>query len=177
MMQANRRTILKAAAAAPIAAVVGAPAGADPAAVQVVAQAPAAYPWQWWLSYDGERYSEPCNTFAEAMKIAKAEGYNFVTECQQGDYDLNCDGSDILELLYGRNEELMGEDGEFIHCTPEQELDLGKMVSATIQEWCRKHSISTTAWVFTGMRGETRIEHPKPASLTAPSPTASERDR
>jgi hypothetical protein len=153
----ERRQFLKATAAAVAIPVAGLPATAPLAAAEAAALPTLPpYPFQWWVSYDGEVYSEQCDTREEALRIAKECGHRFIAECQRQDYDLEIEGDAILEILYGQNEEAIG-DSEFIECTREQERDLGKMVSDAVEAWARKHKIDTMAWSFGVVRNKTDL--------------------
>ena len=70
------------------------------------------HPWSWWVSHDGETFYEHFETAAEAIDYAAKCEYSLVAECQQQDFNLSVDGDQIIELLYGQNEEMVG-DGEF----------------------------------------------------------------
>ena len=169
-MSTSRRAFLQTAAAVPAAGVAAGLVGSVPvveAAIPVAAPAlPAfAYPFQWWVSSDGgEVYHTDCNTREEAMQVAKEYGGGLIAECQQQDFDLGLSGDTIIEALYGQNEEMMGEDSEFIECTHEQEKELGEMVTAAIVAWANKNNIKTTAWIFGVVRNKEEIIVAEPIS-------------
>jgi hypothetical protein len=84
-------------------------------------------------------------------------GEGLIAECQRQDYDLSVDGGSIIEMLYGQNEDRIG-DSEFLEdVTDAQADDLGKMVSEAISSWARKHKIDTTAWAFGKVRNQLRF--------------------
>jgi hypothetical protein len=157
----NRRAFLAATAAAPIAAV----AGTLPVAAATTIEPPVArllpspykeHPWRWFVSQDKEIYHEDFDTLAEALECARTCDYSFVAEAQQQNYALDVDGDEILELLYGHNEEHVGE-GEFLTPNRDQTSDLGKMVTAAIEAWAVKHQIDVTAWSFAETRNHTEV--------------------
>jgi hypothetical protein len=125
------------------AAIVGLNTKPTLAAESVIAEATAPlpkFPFKWWHSYDGEIYQEQFDTKEQALAYLKECGGGMIAECQQGNYDIDVGGWDIIELLNGQNEDKIGE-GEFIDCTDEQARDLGKMVSQAIEDWVKKHKI------------------------------------
>lgn len=162
-METSRRTMLKAAVVIPAAALT---AGAGTAAAAAADAAPTVltpykdYPWRWWAGY-GDIFYECFETKEEAIEYAKGSEYPLVAECQAQDFSLKVDGDEILEMLYGRNEDAMNEDGEFLTVTPEQEKDLGRAVTAAIEAWAVRNKIDIRAWMFGGIRNEVRIEPPK----------------
>lgn len=116
---------------------------------------PAKYQWQWRVSTDrGESFGQPFATREDAAAYARGYGGGLIAETLQGDFDLSIDGSDILLQLGEGNAERCNEDGDFLDSTPEQDLDLGVMLTATISEWARKHAIDTRAYVFAAVRNE-----------------------
>lgn len=153
-MGTSRRAFLKTAAAVPIAAAATSfpdlPIGAAPIPSAPI---PVEHPFEWYFSYDGETYNEGFRTKDAALDFLKREGEGLIAECQRQDFDLDIEGSEILEVLYGHNEEAVGE-GEFIDCTSEQERDLGDMVTETIYTWARKHKIDLAAWTFGVVRNQ-----------------------
>ena len=121
-------------------------------------------PWQWWVSFDGETYHDHFDSMEPAIKYATDCGYPIVAEALQGDYHLEVTGDEILELLYGQNEDMVGE-GEFLEPTAEQIKALGDAVSEAIELWARKYNIDTTAWAFEGVRNRMKV-----CKDAAPSP-------
>src|SRR6185369_11385951 len=123
-MSTTRRRFLQSAAVAPaVAAATAIPTVAAEPIAAVVAQP---HEYMWYFSGDGgERYGEIFNTRDQALEFLKHEGYGLIAECQKQDYRLDIDGGDVIDMLYGQNEDYMDEDGEFIDCTPEQTRDLG----------------------------------------------------
>lgn len=162
-MTITRRKLLAAAAAGTAAASVAAIPAATLAAPAVVR------PFVWYHSYDGEIYSESFKTMEAAMRFLKAEGDGMIAECQQQDFHIDVDGSSIIELLYGQNEELIG-DGEFFECTAEQERELGDMVSAAVEQWVAKNKIDITAWTFGEVRNKITMEEVRPPKPTQTAP-------
>lgn len=158
-MKPSRRAFIAAAAAAPIATSVPVAVAetAPPIEPPIPVQTPYVdYPWRWMVSNDDYSYTEEFDTLAKALEHAHAVGAEFVAECQMQDFYLAVSGSDVLEMLQGQNEDLIGE-GEFIDATREQEADLGKMVTEAIETWAIKHKISLTAWTFAGVRNKQRL--------------------
>lgn len=144
----TRRAFLKAAPAAVAGAMV-APALALPAAAETAASAApaavvAANPWRWWVGSE-EYLMTAFDNREDAIAHAKAEGYPSVVDARYDDYDLCVDGGDLLEMLYGQNEEKIGE-GDWIATTREQERDLARRVNAAIAEWVAANKIDTRAY-------------------------------
>jgi hypothetical protein len=150
----TRRAFLKTVAVAPVAVAV---VSGDLGPVAAASSGPPAYPWQWWVSLDGESYFDWFPTREAAIRFIWDYGGGVVAECKQGDFDLGISGDSILEVLNGQNADVMGEDGEFLDCTVDQEKELGQMVSAVIEAWVRKHNISTVAYQFDGIRNKVRV--------------------
>lgn len=103
------------------------------------------YYWQCETHFNG-----PYPSREDAIEAGKkdCEDYSFnVQQADTQDYCLSMAGCDVIEELYGQNEDLIGE-GDFIEPTPEQERDLGKMVTAAIYAWVEKHNIDTKAWAL-----------------------------
>lgn len=120
---------------------------------------PKEYPWKWWVSSDeGEVYHTQCESYSEALKVAQDHGGGLIAECRRQDFDTRVRGDDMLELIDGQNEDLMGEDGTGIECTAEQTMELGRMVSATIEAWAQKNKIDLAAFQFGGVRNKTVIK-------------------
>lgn len=116
------------------------------------------YPYKWYASLDGgDVYNEGFSSRAEAVKYAYENGGAIIAECKRQPWHIQVDGDSVLELLHGQNEDLCNEDGETIECTSEQVTDLGKMVSAAIEEWATKHKIDMEAWVFGDVRNKELI--------------------
>jgi TAT (twin-arginine translocation) pathway signal sequence len=160
-MNTSRRAFIKTAAAVPAALAIGAPPLPDAAVAAPVTAAKVVspytdYPWQWWCSHDDDTYYEAFPTMEEAIEYAKKNEFSIVAECCQQDFYLSVEGCDIIELLDGHNEEIIGE-GEGIQCTTEQEKDLGAMVTAAIEAWVLKHNIDITGWTFGGVRNKIKI--------------------
>lgn len=159
-MKSTRRAVLLGGGAAAVAAV-AAPyvLGAEAAVAVEIAPAAvaAAYPWEWWFSYDGYNYCENFKSKESALKYLKYTGEGMIGECQQQDFDLTIDACEILERLQESNEDTIGE-GDFLDYTREQENDLGEMLTRTLEAWVRKHKIKTTAWTFGGVRNEIKAE-------------------
>jgi hypothetical protein len=160
-MKPSRRAFIASAAAFPIAAAV--PAGSSLSAVPNGLAAPPTpsphteYPWRWMVSHDDYSFGEDFDTLEKALEYARIEGAEVVAECQLQDFSLELDGDDVLEVLLGRNAELIRE-GEFIDPTKEQQDDLGKMVTTAIEAWAVKHRISLTAGALGGMRNRQRVD-------------------
>jgi hypothetical protein len=157
-MKPSRRAFIAVGVAAPIAAAIPA---VDVVTLPIEPPTPVQtpyteYPWRWMVSSDDYSYSEEFETFAKAIEHAKAVGAEIVAECQMQDFYLGVTGDDVLEMLQGQNEDLIGE-GEFIEATKEQADDLGKMVTEAIEHWAVKHRISLTAWTFAGVRNKQRL--------------------
>jgi hypothetical protein len=160
-MKSTRRVILLGGGAAAAVAVV-APYGLGAEAAVTVEVAPlapaaAAYPWEWWFSYDGYSYGEQFGSKEAALKYLEETGEGMIAECQQQDFDLTIDACEILEKLRDSNEDTVGE-GDFLEYTLEQENDLGEMLTRTMEEWVRKYKIKTTAWTFGGVRNEIKAD-------------------
>jgi hypothetical protein len=153
-MKATRRTFLATAAAFPV---VGISSSGSVALIEALPTPLPAYPFKWWFSYDGVWYSDECDTKEEALARLADYGEGLIAECQRKDYDLDLSGDEIIEMLYGQNEEAIGE-GEFLETTSEQVRDLGKMVSTAIEQWVRKHKIDTSAWSFGAVRNKIKFE-------------------
>lgn len=117
----------------------------------------AAYPWEWWFSYDGYSYYESFKSKEGALEYLKDTGEGMIAECQRQDFDLTIDACEILERLQESNEDTIG-DGDFLDYTREQENDLGEMLTRTMKEWVRKHKIKTTAWTFGDVRNEIKAD-------------------
>lgn len=173
---ANRRELLLGAAAAIPAATtlmgVSGVADGEIAAAATPALMPyTEHPFKWWVGIDGEIFTDDFDTREEAIEFARKNEYGHVAECCQQDFSLDIGGDEILEVLYGHNEEIMGEDSEFIACTPEQERDLGNMVTAAIEAWAVKHKIDITAWAFGEMRNRVDLSElaPPPTHREGPS--------
>lgn len=156
----SRRSFLKTAAVAPLAAAFPVQAMSVALPVEVTTPAPMTYPWRWWYSYgaDGsydQIFSEEFDTKESALRyLAGMGGEGLIAECQRQDFDLRLDGEAVFEMLMGQNEDLIGE-GEFLdNSTREQVRDLGVIVSAAIDAWVQKHNIDTSAWTFGGVRNE-----------------------
>lgn len=64
------------------------------------------------------------------------------------DYSTRLHFHQIIESLECNNEDLMGEDGDFIVDSRVKERDLEDMVEAAIKEWATKHNISLRAWAL-----------------------------
>lgn len=119
------------------------------------------YSFSWYLSTDGgEVYHDKFSSKEDAVKAAIEHGGGLVAECKRQDWDLHVSGESMLETLYGQNEELMGEDGDFIDPTPEQLKELGDMVSDTVKLWACKNNIDTGAWRFGEVRNKEVIKEP-----------------
>jgi hypothetical protein len=144
----TRRKFLQTAATVP--AVVAAPIFGQVAAMPSTIP-PDPHPFGWYFSYNGEIYDEEFSSKDDALKFLKAAGEGMISECQRQNYSLDVDGNDILEMLYGQNDDLIGE-GEFIDCTTEQLHELGDVVTAAIDQWAAKHKIDITAWSFGHIR-------------------------
>lgn len=155
-MNATRRAFLKTAIAVPAAAAVASvPALAATVPMTAAAAPVAEYPFRWWLSTcGGELFSEQFDSKEQALAMLDEYGYGMIAECQQQDFYLAVHGDDIIEMLYGQNEDMMGEDGDFLDVKPEQVTDLGVMVTDAIRAWVGKHNIATTAWTFGQIRNQ-----------------------
>lgn len=114
------------------------------------------YPYKWFITNDEEVWHNECDSREEALKYAREKGWKIIGEARHQDFDLQLPGAAVLEVLEGQNEEFTNEDGDFIYASPEQEKDLGDMVSAAIAAWVEKHKIGVKAWVFGDIRN---IEH------------------
>lgn len=161
-MTIDRRTLLTLAAAQFAIPITASPLVGTMVSEVPLSEAAALYPYRWWVSLDGgEVFQEPYNTEAEAIKAAKEHGGALVAECRQQGYDLCVDGDVIIELLYGQNEEQMGEDAEFITASDEALHELGDVVTKAIKEWAIKHKIDTTAFMFGDVRNKKFIADPE----------------
>lgn len=157
--QHSRRAFMKGAAALPAAGAIGALGMREVVQAAEVATPVSPYtnyPWQWFVSSDGDEYHDVFNTMQEAVEYAKQCQYSIVAECQQQDFDLSISGNTIIEWLDDNNYDTRG-DCEGIECTNEQAKDLENMVTAAIEAWVVKHKISITAWTFAGVRNKTNI--------------------
>lgn len=114
-----------------------------------------AYPYKWRVSLDGgEVYNEEYETREEAAKAALEQGGGIVAECKQQEYNFEVAGYEVVDLLANQNEELAGEDGFDLNLTPEQERELGEVVTQAIQEWAYRHKLDVTAWQFADVRSQ-----------------------
>lgn len=164
MSKVSRRAFLGAAAAAAGTAAVPTAAAAEQIAslagvapLQPIAAAPA-YPFRWWVSFDGgEVFSDDFATREEAVAYAEGSGGGMNAECQQGDFDLDLRADDIYEALRENNEEAIGE-GDFIDWPLEQGQELEREVNAVIAAWAERHKINRTAWLFAATRNHEEIE-------------------
>lgn len=162
-MKTSRRSLLKGAAVIPAAAAVATSglgtAATEAAALPVPPTPYTEYPWRWFVSHDKEVYHDDFDTLEDALRYAQSSEYAYVAECRQQDFDLSLDGWQAIDYLNDQNGDRIGE-GEGIECTPEQERDLDKMLTAAVEAWVVKHKIKITAWSFAETRNLTEVPEP-----------------
>ena len=112
----------------------------------------------WYYYFDEELFEGPYPSREAAIEagLEYAGGPFHVQMADKQDYCLAMTGGEVLEALYGFNEDLTGDEYEFIEPTKEQESDLGIMVTAAIHAWIDKHNIETTAWAL-DVQGEPEL--------------------
>lgn len=120
---------------------------------------------KWYYTPDREEslWYEAGDTREDAIKQGMNDypDYGFwIALCTKQDFAMNMTGQDVLEELQGHNEDIDGEDNEFIwdSTTKEQQNDLGEMVTAAIHAWVEKHKIDIGAHVFGAIEHEEFIK-------------------
>lgn len=116
---------------------------------------------KWYYSVDPEDngWYPGGDSREEAINKAKEDypDYGFhVARCISQDFNLALDGYDILNELQGHNEDIDGEDNDFLwdSVTDEQKKDLGDMVTAAIYAWVDKHKINIEAHCFASIEDQ-----------------------
>ena len=159
----TRRTVLRAAAAVPIAAAAVRIEPVTPAAA-ALESAPAAlrveHPWLWWVGHGDDVFSGHFATRDEAYDYAARSEYSEIAECKQQDFSLEVDADDVLDRIADAQYDLIGE-GEFISSTPEQRSDLSERLTRVMYEWAADNKIVLTAWTFCAVRNKEYVDPPE----------------
>lgn len=109
--------------------------------------------WYYTPDRDGSPWYEAGNTREDAIRQGMNDypDYGFwIALCTKQNFLMSLMGHQVLEQLHGQNEDIDGEDNEFLwdSITNEQQDDLGAMVTAAIYAWVEKHKIDITARIF-----------------------------
>lgn len=108
---------------------------------------------QYCYSFNGEDYSASFNTIDEALEEARECNEDGCTSVYIGTVSKPSLGwlSNEEHILESMREQLYDDCGEYaidaLDISVEQEIDLGKMIDETVEEWIRKHNIKPSCFV------------------------------
>lgn len=134
--------------------------------------------FMWYFGSEDEgRYQGECSTKDQAIAEGRAwygaDPFTII-EAASDTYDFEITGSDLCELLDGKNEHRSDPDGDYLSAdwTKEQIDDLERRVNAAVLEWIGVHNISNKAWYFIEQRNMERVPPLSDAAMNGLIPGA-----